>query len=93
VAAEEMLAAVDGAETSLVFSSGMAATSTAMLTYLSAGDEVVCASEIYGGTFHLIDGLLSRLGIAKRFVSLAELAKPTSVIGPKTKTAAAHCPA
>jgi methionine-gamma-lyase len=58
VAVEEKMAAVDGAEASLVFSSGMAATSTAMLTLLGAGDEVVCASAIYGGTFHLIEHLL-----------------------------------
>ena len=43
VAVEEKLAAVDGAEMALVFSSGMAATSTAMFSLLKAGDEVVCA--------------------------------------------------
>lgn len=85
VAAEEKLAAVDGAETSLVFSSGMAATSTAMFALLKAGDEVVCASAIYGGTFHLIEHLLSGFGVARRFVSLEELATPAAVIGPKTK--------
>lgn len=85
VAVEEKLAAVDGAEASLVFSSGMAATSTAMLSLLESGDEVVCASAIYGGTFHLIEHLLSRVGIGRRFVSLEELASPASVIGPRTK--------
>ncbi len=85
VAVEEKLAAVDGAEASLVFSSGMAATSTAMLALLQAGDEVVCASAIYGGTFHLIERLLSRVGITSRFVSLEELAAPAAVIGPKTR--------
>jgi cystathionine beta-lyase/cystathionine gamma-synthase len=85
VAVEEKLASVDGAEQSLVFSSGMAATSTAMFALLKAGDEVVCASAIYGGTFHLIEHLLSHLGIARRFVSLDALATPGSVIGPKTR--------
>src|SRR5687767_2142897 len=85
VAVEEKLAGVDGAEASLVFSSGMAATSTAMFTLLKAGDEVVCASAIYGGTFHLIEHLLAGLGIARRFVSLDELAMPARVIGPNTK--------
>ena len=78
VAAEEKLAAVDGAETSLAFSSGMAATSTALFTLLSAGDEVVCASAIYGGTFHLIEHLLRRFGVQRRFVSLDELADPAA---------------
>ena len=85
VALEEKLAAVDGAEASLAFSSGMAATATAMFSLLKAGDEVVCASAIYGGTFHLIEHLLSRVGIARRFVSLEELATPAAVIGPQTK--------
>jgi cystathionine beta-lyase/cystathionine gamma-synthase len=85
VAVEEKLAAVDGAETSLIFSSGMAATSTAMFSLLKAGDEVVCASAIYGGTFHLIESLLAGVGILRRFVSLEDLANPASVIGPKTK--------
>src|SRR5918995_2024657 len=85
VAAEAKVAAADGAETSLLFSSGMAATSTALLSLLKAGDEVVCASAIYGGTFHLIEHLLSGLGIERRFVSLEQLASPAVVIGPKTK--------
>jgi cystathionine beta-lyase/cystathionine gamma-synthase len=85
VAVEQKMAAVDGAEASLVFSSGMAATSTAMLSLLKSGDEVVCASAIYGGTFHLIENLLAGLGISRRFVSLEELAQPASFIGPTTR--------
>jgi cystathionine beta-lyase/cystathionine gamma-synthase len=85
VAVEEKLAAADGAEMALAFSSGMAATATAMLTLLKAGDEVVCSSALYGGTFHLVDDLLSGLGIRRRFVSLEELATPATLIGEKTK--------
>ena len=84
-AIEEKLAVVDGAEMSLAFSSGMAATSTALMALLSAGDEVVCASAIYGGTFHLIEHFLTRFGVSRRFVSLDDLRNPASVIGPKTK--------
>ena len=85
VAVEHQLAALDGAEQSLLFSSGMAAISTAMLTLLKAGDEIVCCSAIYGGTFHILEDLLPKLGIARRFVSIDALADPASVIGPKTK--------
>jgi cystathionine beta-lyase/cystathionine gamma-synthase len=63
----------------------MAATATALMSLLSAGDEVVCASAIYGGTFHLIEHLLPRFGVARRFVSLEQLASPADVIGPHTK--------
>jgi len=84
VAVEQKLAAVDGAESSLLFSSGMAAISTALMTLLESGDEVVCCSAIYGGTFHIIEDLLPRLGISRRFVSIEELADVGAVIGPKT---------
>jgi cystathionine beta-lyase/cystathionine gamma-synthase len=85
VAVEQKLAAVDGAEVSLLFSSGMAAISTALLSLLKSGDEILCCSAIYGGTFHVIEDLLPRLGITRRFVSLEELANVGSMIGPQTK--------
>src|SRR3569832_2109785 len=52
VAVEQKLAAVDGAEASFLFSSGMAAIATAFISLLQAGDEVICCSAIYGCTFH-----------------------------------------
>lgn len=85
VAVEQKLAAVDGAEQSLLFSSGMAAISTAFITLLKPGDEIVCCSAIYGGTFHIIEDLLSTLGIASRFVSIDDMKDPARVIGPATK--------
>ena len=85
VAAEEKVAAVDGAESSLLFSSGMAAISTALLTLLQSGDEIVCGAASYGGTFHLIEHMLPRFGVERRFVSLEQLADPGSVIGPRTR--------
>jgi len=85
VAAEQKLAAVDGAPQALLFSSGMAAISTALLTLLKAGDEIVCCSAIYGGTFHILEDLLPKLGIVRRFVPLDAFTDPACVIGPKTK--------
>lgn len=85
VAVEQKVAAVDGAEVSLLFSSGMAATSTALLSTLARGDEVLCGAAIYGGTFHIIQDLLPRFGITHRFISLEDLANPARVIGPTTK--------
>ena len=85
VAVEQKLAAVDGAEASLLFSSGMAAIATAMMSLLESGDEVVCSAAIYGGTFHILEDLLAKFGVAHRFVSLDDLANLARVIGPKTK--------
>lgn len=85
VAVEESLARLDGAERALLFSSGMAASATALIGLLNAGDEVLCAAAIYGGTLHLLYDLLSRFGITTRFVSPAELDSIETVIGEKTR--------
>jgi len=85
VAVEQKLAAVDGAEASLLFSSGMAAIATALITLLKSGDEIICCSAIYGGTFHIIEDLLPKLGIKKRFVPIEDFAAIDKVIGPSTK--------
>jgi cystathionine beta-lyase/cystathionine gamma-synthase len=85
VATEEKLAAADGAEAAVAFSSGMAATTHALLTFLKAGDEVVCSSAIYGGTLHLLNDFLPKFDIKARFVSLDELREPAKVIGERTR--------
>jgi cystathionine beta-lyase/cystathionine gamma-synthase len=85
VAVEQKLAVLDGAESSLVFSSGMAAIATALFGLLKSGDEIVCASAIYGGTFHIIDEVLTRFGVERRFVSLDDLRHPERVLGPRTR--------
>jgi cystathionine beta-lyase/cystathionine gamma-synthase len=85
LAVEDQLRAAEGAEAALVFSSGMAATSTALMSLLSAGDEVVCSAAIYGGTLHLIEDVLSRFHLRSRFATLDQLRDPAAVIGPDTR--------
>ena len=85
VAVEQKVAAVDGAETALLFSSGMAAISTTLLTLLKPGDEILCSAAIYCGTFHIIDDLMAKFGVDRRFITLADLADLSRVIGPRTK--------
>ena len=74
VAVEQKVAAVDGAEAALLFSSGMAAISTALLTLLKPGDEILCSAAIYGGTFHIIEDLMAKFGVERRFITLDDLA-------------------
>jgi len=85
LAVEQKLSALDRSERSLLFSSGMAAIATTLMTHLKAGDEVVCSAAIYGTTLHLLDDLLGKFGVASRFVSLAELAEPEQVLGERTR--------
>ena len=84
-AVEQKVAALEGGESALLTSSGMAATSTALFGLLASGDEVVCSAAIYGGTLQVIAQQLSRFGVGARFASLEELARPEGLFGPRTK--------
>ncbi len=84
-AVEKKLALLEATEAALLLSSGQAATTTALLGLLTAGDEVVCSSAIYGGTMHLLADLLSKFGVRTRFVTLDELSRPDSVFTDATK--------
>ena len=84
-AVEERLAMAEGAEAAVLFSSGMAATAAALMTWVKAGDEVVCSAAIYGGTLHLLHDLLSRFGVRARFARLDELQRPETLLGDSTR--------
>jgi methionine-gamma-lyase len=60
---EDRLAVWDKADRALVFSSGMAAISTAMLALTRPGDTVLYAAPAYGGTEYLFDRILPRYGV------------------------------
>jgi cystathionine beta-lyase/cystathionine gamma-synthase len=84
-AVERTIAALEGAEAALLLSSGQSATTTALMGLLSAGDEVICSSAIYGGTLHLLADLLSRFGIRTRFATVEELTDVGAIISDTTK--------
>jgi cystathionine beta-lyase/cystathionine gamma-synthase len=85
VAVEETIAALDGAEASLLFGSGMAAVATALIGLTRAGDEIVCGASIYGGTFHVITDILARFDVSCRFVPVEAFGEPAPLIGPRTR--------
>ena len=64
---EEKIAALEGGVGAMLTSSGQAANLLAVLNIASAGDNIVCASAIYGGTINLFGFTLKRLGIETRF--------------------------
>jgi cystathionine beta-lyase/cystathionine gamma-synthase len=63
------LCELENAEEGLLFSSGMAAISTAILAFLQSGDHVVFQKDIYGGTHHFVTAEFERFGIEYTFVS------------------------
>ncbi|MFJ5623316.1 O-acetylhomoserine aminocarboxypropyltransferase/cysteine synthase family protein [Peribacillus loiseleuriae] len=66
---EERVALLEGGIGALAVSSGMAAITLAILNIASAGDEIVSASTLYGGTYNLFANTLPKYGIKVRFVS------------------------
>jgi cystathionine beta-lyase/cystathionine gamma-synthase len=85
VAVEDKIAALEGAAAALVFASGQAATTTALLAMLAGGDEIVCSGAIYGGTLHLLADVLPKFGIQPRFVTIDELRQPDTIFSANTK--------
>ena len=77
VHAERHLALLEGAERSVLFGSGMAAISTAMLTLLRSGSTVLAQQGVYGGTDVLLHGIVPELGIDVRRVGFDALATLT----------------
>jgi cystathionine beta-lyase/cystathionine gamma-synthase len=84
-ALQDALAALEGGEAGLVFASGMAASTTALLSMLKAGDEVLASASLYGGTTRFVRELLPSLGIASRIIPPAELTRVGTLAGPKTR--------
>ena len=84
-AVEQRLARLEGAEVALLLSSGQAATASALVGLVGAGDEVVCSAAIYGGTLHLLTDLFTKLGVTPRFVRMEALQTPEKVISDKTR--------
>jgi cystathionine beta-lyase/cystathionine gamma-synthase len=74
-ALDTCLAALEGAEHSVSFASGMAALTTLALT-CNAGDKVVIPDDVYGGTYRLFDKVFSQLGLR---YAVADMTDPASV--------------
>ncbi|MBI1913235.1 MAG: cystathionine gamma-synthase [Planctomycetes bacterium] len=65
-ALEACLAALESGERGLAFASGLAAT-TAVLSLLKPGDEVVAAADLYGGTYRLLERVFKPWGLVARY--------------------------
>jgi cystathionine beta-lyase/cystathionine gamma-synthase len=91
-ALEEALAALEQGEAGLVLSSGMAAVTTALLSLVEAGDEVVASSSLYGGTGRLLQEVLPRLGVTARVLHPAELLRLAEVASPRARAVILESP-
>ena len=82
---EERIAALEGGVGALATASGMAALTYTILALAHAGDHVVAASTIYGGTFNLLKETLPRYGITTTFVDIDNLEEVEAEIKDNTK--------
>ncbi|ROP38500.1 cystathionine gamma-synthase [Saccharothrix texasensis] len=84
-ALEECLAALEGGRHARAFASGMGATDTALRAMCRPGDHVVIPNDAYGGTFRLIDKVLSHWGVEHTPAPLSDVDAVRAAIRPNTK--------
>lgn len=82
---EDRLAALEGGVGALATASGMAAITYTVLGLAHAGDHVVAATTLYGGTFNLLKETLPRYGITTTFVDVDNLEEVEAAIQDNTK--------
>ncbi|MCB4756638.1 MAG: aminotransferase class I/II-fold pyridoxal phosphate-dependent enzyme, partial [Elusimicrobia bacterium] len=82
---EQRIAQLDGGVGALAVASGQAAITLALLNIAKAGDEIVSADNLYGGTYNLFHYTFPKLGLKVHFVKSNDLASIEKAITPKTK--------
>ena len=82
---EKRIAALEGGVAALAVASGSAAMTYALMNITQAGDEVVAANTLYGGTYTLLDAQLPKYGIKTRFVNPDDPANVEEAINDKTR--------
>ncbi|MBT0962788.1 O-acetylhomoserine aminocarboxypropyltransferase/cysteine synthase family protein [Denitromonas iodatirespirans] len=82
---EERMAALEGGRAALATASGLSAQMVALLTLCEAGDEIVAARTLYGGSYSQLDVSLRKLGIATHFVDPADPDAFRAAITERTK--------
>jgi len=82
---EKRVAALDGGVGALAVASGQSAITLSLLNIAQAGDEIVSADNLYGGTYTLFHYTFARLGIKVKFVKSNDLDAIQKAITPKTK--------
>lgn len=74
-ALESKITALEGGVAAIGCASGMSAETLATMTLAEAGDNIVCASTVYGGTYNLYNVTLPRFGVETRFFEMDDSAE------------------
>ncbi|XP_068095332.1 cystathionine gamma-lyase [Hyperolius riggenbachi] len=81
---EKAVAVLDGAKYCLAFASGLAATLN-VAHLLKAGDEIICTSDVYGGTNRYFRSIATEMGLKVKFVDCSNLKCLEAAITPQTR--------
>jgi O-acetylhomoserine (thiol)-lyase len=84
-ALEERVAALEGGRAAVACASGMAAEATALMTILQAGDHVVAAGALYGGTVTMLAVILAKFGVEASFVDAKDPQAFAAAMRPNTR--------
>ncbi len=82
---EQRIAALEGGAAALALSSGTSAVYYAIINICEAGDEIVSAANLYGGTYTMFDSILPQFGIHVKFVDARDPGNFTGAISDKTR--------
>lgn len=91
-AAEKKTAEMEDAEDAAVFSSGMAAITSTLLTVISSGDHVVSTRDLYGGTLQFFRNILPKLGVEVSLAEATDFDEMASMVRKNTKVIYAETP-
>jgi cystathionine beta-lyase/cystathionine gamma-synthase len=83
--AERTVAALEGVDAALTFSSGMGAITTTIMALLKGGDHIVAQRDIYGGTHKFLSQWLPKFGVETTFVDTTDYQQHEQAIRPNTK--------
>ncbi len=89
---EKLIAELEGGVEGFAFASGMAAL-TAVLTLFHSGDKVLISSNVYGGTYRVLDKIFNRFQIGYEIVDTTDIAKVEAAITPEIKGILVETPA
>lgn len=91
-ALEALIAELEGGEAGFAFASGMAAI-TAALSLFQSGDRIVISSNVYGGTFRVLDQIFRHFGFAYTIADTTDLKALEAAITPDVKAVLVESPA
>src|SRR5665647_574364 len=81
---EDKIAALEGGEAAVAFSSGMGAICSTILTFIKSGDHLLADKAMYGGTFDLLKHKLGDFGVDVEIMDFRDLAEVEAAVRPNT---------